>query len=547
MSFLVATPEVVSAAAGTLAGIGTTLGEATSAAAGSTTTVAAAGADDVSTAISRLFGLYGKRFQALIAQAATFNNEFSNLLNGGAAAYLGTEIANAANTIGAPAAATDPILGGLGPILGGLGGSGGGGGILGGLLGGSPLGSVFSGAGQQIGSFLTAQWDGIQVRLLPSLFAAGTTASQAGGPWQMLFANTSANLQTIGNDWMSDPFPALRQVISNQNGYAQLVGSVVSSQLQNFPTTLANVPANIQISIQGTSTFVPAMQGFINEQNSYNAAIDAGLQKVVADLQKTFPVFENDLNMAGNSVMTGDYHGAVQAVPRAFLDLFLSGIDIKVIGVDPTNPMLLSAPSYTVQGPAGDLIPLASISAQQQQSLVNLTPPGSIPRQMAQHFVNAFNTSMLPLGFAIIGPPIAALDGFATGATVFGAALQSGNGVAAIGALVDLPAYTLNGFLNGQVVIDLTIPVSESITIGAIPPLIPATTLVAANTPIVVHMPFAGILAPPQQISATLEVETGTPAQPRLVTISLGGTEFGGLIPELVNFMPRQIAEAIAS
>jgi hypothetical protein len=540
MSFLVATPEVVSAAAGTLAGIGTTLGEATSAAAGSTTTVAAAGADDVSTAISRLFGLYGKRFQALIAQAATFNNEFSNLLNGGAAAYLGTEIANAANTIGAPAAATDPILGGLGPILGGLGGSGGGGGILGGLLGGSPLGSVFSGAGQQIGSFLTAQWDGIQVRLLPSLFAAGTTASQAGGPWQMLFANTSANLQTIGNDWMSDPFPALRQVISNQNGYAQLVGSVVSSQLQNFPTTLANVPANIQISIQGTSTFVPAMQGFINEQNSYNAAIDAGLQKVVADLQKTFPVFENDLNMAGNSVMTGDYHGAVQAVPRAFLDLFLSGIDIKVIGVDPTNPMLLSAPSYTVQGPAGDLIPLASISAQQQQSLVNLTPPGSIPRQMAQHFVNAFNTSMLPLGFAIIGPPIAALDGFATGATVFGAALQSGNGVAAIGALVDLPAYTLNGFLNGQVVIDLTIPVTETITIGATP-------IVAANTPIVVHMPFAGILAPPQQISATLEVETGTPAQPQLVTISLGGTEFGGLIPELVNFMPRQIAEAIAS
>ncbi|OBI92216.1 PE domain-containing protein [Mycobacterium sp. 1245805.9] len=544
MSFLVATPEMVSAAAASLAKIGTTLGEATSAAAGSTTSVVAAGADDVSAAISRLFGLYGQRFQALIAQAATFNNEFSNLLNDGAAAYLGTEIANAANAIGAPAAATDPILGGLGPILGG---GGGGGGVLGGLLGGNPLGSVFSGAGQQIGSFLTAQWDGIQVRLLPSLFAAGTTASQAGGPWQMLFANTSANLQTIGNDWMSDPFPALRQVISNQNGYAQMVGSVVSSQLQNFPTTLANVPANIQISIQGTSTFVPAMQGFINEQNSYNAAIDAGLQKVVADLQKTFPVFENDLNMAGNSVMTGDYHGAVQAVPRAFLDLFLSGIDINAIGVDPTNPMLLSAPSYTVQGPAGDLIPLQSIAAAQEQSLVRLLPPGSIPQQMAQHFVSAINTTTLPLGFAIIGPPIAALDGFATGATVFGAALQSGNGVAAIGALVDLPAYTLNGFLNGQVVIDLTIPVTETITIGAIGPL-PATTIVAANTPIVVHMPFAGILAPPQQISATLEVETGTPLQPpQLVTITLGGTEFGGLIPELVNFMPRQIAEAIAS
>ncbi|OBK52892.1 PE family protein [Mycobacterium sp. 1081908.1] len=541
MSFLVATPETVSAAAQSVAGIGSTLGEATSAAAGFTTSVAAAGADDVSSAISGVFGLYGKRFQALIAQAATFHNEFSNLLNGGAAAYLGTEIANAANAISAPAAATDPILGGLGQVLGG-----GGGGVLGGLLGGNPLGSVFSGAGQQIGSFLTAQWDGIEVRLLPSLFAAGTTASQAGGPWQMLFANTGANLQTIFNDWMSDPFPALHQVISNQNGYAHTVGTVVASQLQNFPTTLGNIPANIQIAIQGTSTFAPTMQSFINEQNSYNQAIGAGLQKAGADLKKTFPVFEHDIGTAGHSLVTADYHGAVEAVPRAFLDLLLSGVDINVVGVDSSNPLLLSAPSYKVEGPAGDLLPLASIPAAEEQSLVNLIPRGSIPAQMAQHFVSALNTTTLPLGFAIIGPPIAALDGLATGATVFGAAVQTGNGVAAMGALADLPAYALNGFLNGHTVIDLTIPVTETITIGAIPPLLPGITIVPANTPIVIHMPFDGILTPPQPISATMEVSAGIGQPVQVVTVSLGGTQFGGLIPELVNFMPRQIAEAIA-
>jgi hypothetical protein len=61
---------------------------------------------------------------------------------------------------------------------------------------------------------------------------------------------------------------------------------------------------------------------------------------------------------------------------------------------------------------------VASISAAQEQSLINLLPPGSIPAQMAQNFVSALNTSTLPLGFAIIGPPIAALDGLATGATV---------------------------------------------------------------------------------------------------------------------------------
>lgn len=546
MSFLVATPEMVTAAAGNLADIGSTLNQAAAAAAGSTTSIAAAAADGVSTAISRLFARYGRQFQDLIARAATFHNEFLTLLNGAAAAYLDTEMANAAG-----AAATNPILGGVGPILGGGGGGGILGGLLGGsplggLLGGSPLGSIFSGVGQQIGSFLTAQWDGFEIRLLPALFASGATISAAGDPWQALFTNTGANLQTILDDWISDPLPALGQVISNQNGYAQIFGAGLATQLQNFPTTLANVPANIQIGIQGTATFRPAMQSFINQQNGDNAAIGAALQKAGADLQKTFPVFEYDMGMAGSSLVTGNYVGAVQDVPRAFLNLFLSGVDIKLIGVDPTNPLLLSAPAYQIEGPAGDLLPVTSIAAAQEQSLVNLLPPGSIPDHMAQNFISAVNTSTLPLGFAVIGPPIAALDGLATGATVFGAALQTGNGVAAVGALADMPAYALNGFLNGDTVIDLTIPVTETVNIAAIPGLTPALT-VPANTPIEVHMPFCGIFTPPQPISATMDAETGPPLQPvQVITLTLGGTQFGGLVPELLNFMPRQIAEAIA-
>jgi hypothetical protein len=164
---------------------------------------------------------------------------------------------------------------------------------------------------------------------------------------------------------------------------------------------------------------------------------------------------------------------------------------------------------------------------------------------MAQNFISALNTSTLPLGFAIIGPPIAALNGLATGATVFGAALQAGNGVAAVGALADMPAYALNGFLNGQTVIDLTIPVTESVTIGAIGPL-PGITIIGANTPVVVHMPFCGILTAPQPISATLEGSVGIGGPVQVVDLTLGGTQFGGLIPELLNFMPRQIAAAIA-
>ncbi len=503
MSFAIA-PQIVTAAAENLAGIGSSLGEATTAAAGPTTTVAAAAADDVSTAISRLFGVYGRQFQAFSAHAAAFHSEFVGLLHGGAAAYLSTETANAQQA-GASVAASTPILGGLGPIL--------------------------NGAGQQFGALLTANFDGYAVRLLPALFAAGTTASAAGAPWQSLFTNTEANLQAIFGTWAAHPFPILHQIISNQTGYANTVATALETTLQNFPTTLANVPTNVALSIQGTSTFVPAIQSFINQQIGFGQAIGAALPAFGADLQKSFPAFENDLGMAGQALMTGDYHGAVQDIPRAALRLFLTGVDISNLS------------TVKVEGPVGDLIPLSSLPSEVEQSFVNLLPPGSIPEQIAQNFVNGINTSALPLGFAIIGPPIAGLDGLATGATAFGAALQTGNGVAALGALVDMPAYGLNGFLNGETIVDLTIPVTETVDLPGIPPLLPPISL-GPSTPVVVHLPFDGILTPPQQIQVTVESATGPVTVP-LVELGFGGTQFGGLFPELVNYIPEQIAAAI--
>jgi hypothetical protein len=530
VSFAIA-PQIVTAAADNLAGIGSTLGEATTAAAGPTTSVAAAAADDVSTAISRLFGVYGRQFQASGAQAAAFHNEFVSLLRGGVAAYLSTEIANAQQAGAGVAASTNPILGGLGPILGG----GTGGGILGGLgpiLGGGNLGQILSGAGQQFGALLTANFDGYTVRLLPALFAAGTTASAAGAPWQSLFTNTEANLQAIFGTWAAHPFPILHQIISNQTSYANTVATAFETTVQNFPTTLANVPTNLQLSIQGTSTFVPAMQSFISQQTGFGQAIGAALPGFGADLQKSFPAFENDLGMAGQALMTGDYHGAVQDIPRAALRLFLTGVDISNLS------------TIKVEGPVGDLIPLTSLPSEIEQSFVNLLPPGSIPEQIAQNFVNGINTSALPLGFALIGPPIAGLDGLATGATAFGAALQTGNGVAALGALADMPAYGLNGFLNGETIVDLTIPVAETVDFPGIPPLLPPISI-GAHTPVIVHLPFDGILTPPQPIQVTLESATGPVTIP-LVELGFGGTQYGGLFPELLNYIPQQIAAAIS-
>jgi hypothetical protein len=65
MSFVIASPDVLASASSDLAGIGSAIKEATSAAAPSTTSVVAAAEDEVSAAVAKLFGSYGQEFQAI--------------------------------------------------------------------------------------------------------------------------------------------------------------------------------------------------------------------------------------------------------------------------------------------------------------------------------------------------------------------------------------------------------------------------------------------------------------------------------------------------
>src|SRR5882757_1917134 len=127
MSYLVAAPDMLAAAASDMASIGESLSAAHSAAAAPTTAVMAAAADEVSAAIASLFSSHGQAFQALSAQAATFHTEFLQALNGAGQAYAPTEallgrklIGNGTN--GAPGTGQ---AGGAGGILLGNGGNGG--------------------------------------------------------------------------------------------------------------------------------------------------------------------------------------------------------------------------------------------------------------------------------------------------------------------------------------------------------------------------------------------------------------------------------------
>lgn len=551
MSFVFAAPELVTDAAGALSAIGSSLGEATATAAGPTTSLATAAADEVSLGISELFGNYGRQFQALSAQATAFHNELVSLLGGSAAAYLNTEIANAQQGLltgvtgvtsgsAAPAAPLDPILGGLAPVI--IGGNGSGGGLFGSLqdqltstISGSPLGPIFAGAGRQLGNAVSALIAGNPLGALQLLFPPGPTPATGGNPYLLLFEHTQANLSHLVADISARPFPVLNQFIANQGHYANMIGTNVSHYLQD-PNALAN---DMAVGQHGATTYdyAGAARTFQATQSARSQITNAAMQNFITHVQQRLPIFYNDLGGVGHSVQAGDYHGAVATIPRAVVHLLVDGINVSNLS------------SFNIQGPAGDLLPLTSLSGSQQQDLVNLIPPGTIQRQIGQHLVNVVNGSMTSVGMAAIGWPIATLDGLATGATVFGSAMQAGDGVAALSAVLNMPAYVLDGFLNGNTVVDITLPLTATVDVPVdlLSPLTTVPVSVGIGAPLVLHMPFTGILTPAQPISATLEVPIPATGASVPLNISVPGYTIGGAVPTLLVDLPRSVANAISS
>ena len=170
MSFVIAQPELVATAATNLANIGSAITQANAAAAGQTTAVLSAGADEVSAAVAALFGAHAQSYQALSAQAAAFHEQFVQALSAGAGAYTSAEAASASplqtvlqQVLGVINAPTELLL--QRPLIGngtngapGTGQNGGAGGILwgNGGNGGSGAGGENGGDGGAAGLWATA-------------------------------------------------------------------------------------------------------------------------------------------------------------------------------------------------------------------------------------------------------------------------------------------------------------------------------------------------------------------------------------------------------
>jgi hypothetical protein len=470
MSFVVAMPDLIQGAARDLAGIRSSLAEATAAATGPTTGVAAAAEDEISIALASLFGNFGSEFQALTVQAQAFHQEFVGLLNAGANAYLGAEAANAEQTLmgelPAPAAAS-PVTG----------------------------------------------------------FGATVAA-----PYQALVFNTVSNLQSLGGGITANPAPFLRQFLTNQAAYAQAITTGFQTAVQNLPAGLANLPATLQAGLSAFSP-VPVLQQFVNQQIGYAQLIATSLQNAGNDFVAGLTAFPANLQTGMQTIMAGDVTGGLLQVGGAFLAPVLTNLNVTV---DPVTGLLDIVPG----GALGDLLPLVGIPAQMAQNFTNLLPPGSVPAMVAQNATNLLSTVTdvsqtldlntgnlhigLPLALALdaIGPPVTTLEAIGSSATTFFGAVQTGDGLGALAALIDAPAVAANGFLNGQAMLGLPASLSGIDTITVIP--------------------LGGILTPLQ--FASLQIPILGPG-----SLLLSGTGFGGILPGLLTFLPETLAQAIGA
>jgi len=95
MTFVTTQPEILTAAAGQLQGIGTAITAQNEAAAAPTTGVVPAAADEVSALTAAQFASHAQTYQAVNAQAAAMHEMFVRILSASAGSYAATEAANA--------------------------------------------------------------------------------------------------------------------------------------------------------------------------------------------------------------------------------------------------------------------------------------------------------------------------------------------------------------------------------------------------------------------------------------------------------------------
>ncbi len=158
-------------------------------------------------------------------------------------------------------------------------------------------GSVASDIGDVATNLATGAAGSLNFSDFAALTSAAGAATNPIMEWLNVFETSGANLQTIGQNWFADPFPALQQVVANQVGYADTIGA----SLQNFGLAQWDF-------ITGTSatSLVPLADQMISDFTSghISAAADV-LNTILSSMLiqpafNLFPIFSIPTDITGN-------------------------------------------------------------------------------------------------------------------------------------------------------------------------------------------------------------------------------------------------------
>ncbi|MCV7195350.1 PE family protein [Mycobacterium angelicum] len=394
-------PEVVTAAAGSLENIGSAMSAANSAAAAPTTRLVAMAADQVSAAVTAALTSYAQQYQALGLQAAAFHAQFARAVSSGALAYLSSEIANAEqvliNAVNAPAVA---LLGHAVIPTGPVGGHGGGtvsAGIPATTTSGT-VGTTTAGSGTSATSGSTGT------------ATSGTTTATSGSTGTTVSGTTTA---TAGGTTVSTGTAATDVTTASS-------GAVVSTG-----TALTGVTAT-----SGGSTVVTAGTSGATDATTVGTAVgaDPGTTVTVTPVAPA-PVVE-------------------PVTPAPVIDP-VTGVPIS--GATGGSATLLDSAPAT--------IPL--INANTPFGPLSLTLSGMEDLFTGQITIDSGSIALpapLALSFDALGPYYLAMNSLHHSGTAFVSAMQHGNVLGAVNALFFAPTNAMGGFFFGHDTISQTVP-----------------------------------------------------------------------------------------